>query len=423
MRIAVLTGKFPAVTETFIATEVLKLAERGHTVDVYAWGGDLASGGQNRPGVAYPSLSVHYLRFPRRRAAQVIVAGIAAGRSFMRRGSPLSPILPIVPTIKRSEWGTFVRALHTWRELAVAGDYDIIHCHFGPIGTIGAMLKLFGVAGRLVVTFHGFDVSRVPRQEGRARYARLFEVGDAFLTVSRYFKERIIALGAPSDRVRVHRLGIDLRRFPFAHRRGSTAGRIRLLTVARLVEKKGIDYAIRAVAHVLRKHPEWPVRYTIVGDGPLRGELRRLIQASGIERHVQMLGFQSHEEVARLMQEADLFVLPSVTASDGDQEGIPVSLMEAMATGLPVITTLHSGIPELVHHMENGVLVPERDVEALAEAIEWVIQRQDGGDGLAANARRTIEELHDADRQVEHLEEIYREVLSHERVVNIGTLS
>src|SRR5207253_10169038 len=133
---------------------------------------------------------------------------------------------------------------------------------------------------------------------------------------------------------------------------------------ARLVPKKGIEYAIRAVAKVV---PQLAadgrrVQYQIVGDGQLRDSLVQLTEQLGLDQSVTFLGWKTHAEVAALIAEADALLAPSITADDGDKEGNPVSIMEALAVGRPVFSTFHSAIPEIVRDGVNGFLVAERDV-------------------------------------------------------------
>jgi colanic acid/amylovoran biosynthesis glycosyltransferase len=160
-------------------------------------------------------------------------------------------------------------------------------------------------------------------------------------------------------------MGIDLRPFPFRGARAAAPGTpLRLLSVSRLVEKKGIADAIRALARAAA-----PYEYVVAGDGPMRAELEALARTAGVAHRVRFVGAQTRAQVAALLRSADVFVAPSVTGADGDIEGIPVSIMEAMAVGLPVISTWHSGIPELVDDGVSGMLVPEHDVAALADRL------------------------------------------------------
>ena len=144
---------------------------------------------------------------------------------------------------------------------------------------------------------------------------------------------------------------------------------VTLVTVARLVPKKGIEDAIRAVAALAPKYPT--LSFHIVGDGPQRSGCQTLIEELGVQNQIRLLGQQPAEGVKHALKSADIFVAPSYTASDGDIEGIPVAIMEAMASGLPVVSTNHSGIPELVMDGVTGCLVAERDVTNIAARLSW----------------------------------------------------
>ena len=165
----------------------------------------------------------------------------------------------------------------------------------------------------------------------------------------------------------VHHMGVDTERYRFRLRRRDPDAPVELLTVGRLIEKKGVAYALRAVAGLAEAG--LPCRYRIVGDGPQRQDLERLRDELGLQDRVQFLGWREQQSVIGLMQDCDILLAPSVTAENGDQEGIPVTLMEAMASGMLVASTWHSGIPELVEDGVSGRLVPERDADPLTAAL------------------------------------------------------
>ncbi len=254
------------------------------------------------------------------------------------------------------------------------------------------------IHGKLAVTFHGVDVSSCLSHDP-TYYRHLFSTGDLFLCVSDHWRQTLIAHGCPAERTTVHRMGIDPQAFSHVARRREPTGPARVLTVGRLVEKKGIEYGLRAVAQVTAQNI--PLHYTIVGDGPLRTSLQELARSLGISEHVTFLGSRPQHEVLELVRQAHIFLAPSVTDTTGDQEGIPVSLMEAMATGLPVVSSFHSGIPELVDHGVSGLLAPEGDAGAVAELMEALLTDDVLYGRLAANgrlkvlARHHIETLND----------------------------
>jgi colanic acid/amylovoran biosynthesis glycosyltransferase len=185
-------------------------------------------------------------------------------------------------------------------------------------------------------------------------------------------------------------------------------GPVRAVTIGRLTEKKGIDCGLRAIARVIASGRA--VSYTIVGEGPQRGDLERLAQELGIEQSVAFAGWISHDDVVRVMEDSHILIAPSVIASDGDEEGIPNVIKEAMATGMPVISTRHGGIPELLEDNVSGLLVPERDDEALANRIGFLIDHPAAWALIGREARRRIEADFDIDKLNNELVSLYEQV-------------
>jgi len=275
-------------------------------------------------------------------------------------------------------------------------EYDIVHCHFGPNGNLAALLKEVGaITGKIVTAFHG-EAGHTEQRRYAKRYDLLFEVGDLILPMSERERRRLIELGCSPQKIAVHRMGVDLSKFVFAPREPRNDGNVHLLTVARLVEKKGVEYAIKAVANVFEKCPY--IEYNIAGDGPLRGDLENLIGTLSVGDRVKLLGWRRQEEILELVKGADILLAPSVTSEDGDQEGIPVVLMEALAQGLPVLSTYHSGIPELVQDGKSGFLVPERDVNALAEKLEHLVKHQEIWADMGRAGRAYVERYYNIDK-------------------------
>ena len=167
-----------------------------------------------------------------------------------------------------------------------------------------------------------------------------------------------------------------------------------------------MEYAIRAIAKVAARYPD--LEYKIGGDGPLKNYLQGLIDSLNLSEKVKILGFQMQENVRKLIEDADLFLAPSVTSQDGDIEGIPVAIMEAMARGLPILSTRHAGIPELVEDGESGFLVPERDPNALAEKLTYLMQHQDLLPVMGKAGRDFIEKYHDINRLNDQMVGIFR---------------
>jgi colanic acid/amylovoran biosynthesis glycosyltransferase len=298
------------------------------------------------------------------------------------------------------------------RSIAVLDQwpFDVIVCHFGPVGRDLQEVRDAGVTTRPMVTFfHGYDVSRTIAERGSGFYRRLFEAGDQLLPISDYWRRKLIELGAPPERTLVHRMGVDCRKIAFRARSLAESEPVQILSVARLTEKKGLEFALRALARLPRAQA---FRYHLVGDGELRPALEREVDELGLRERVTFHGWKTQGEIAKLLERSHLLLQPSVTASDGDQEGIPVVLMEAMAAGLPVLSTLHTGIPELVDDGASGYLVPERDVAALAERLSDLIAHPERWPEFGRHGRSRVETHFDVNVLNDQLAERLRSLVA-----------
>jgi len=280
----------------------------------------------------------------------------------------------------------------------------ILHVHFAHIAL--SCWPAARAAGRpLIVSCRGRDVMLLEQRSRRAR-THLFANVALFLVRSEAMAADMHALGAPPERVRVHHSGVDLDRLTFSPLSSDMTAEPRVLMVGRLVEKKGFDLALRALAR-----SQLPLRIRVAGSGPEEDRLKVLARQLGLWQRVDWLGAVPRERVIQEMRAATLLLQPSRRARDGDREGIPVSLMEAMALGLPVVATRHAGIPELVEDGVSGVLVDEGDEAALARAIEALLREPSRRAALAVAARAKVEKAFDARKQAETLAACYRSVL------------
>ena len=191
----------------------------------------------------------------------------------------------------------------------------------------------------------------------------------------KYFAAKLSELGCSKEKIHVVASGINIEQFPYKKRVFGLKNKIRLLSVGRLVEKKGIQYGIRAVGELVKLYPN--IQYTIVGTGPMENDFKLLIASLKLENHVKLMGGLNHENMKAIYFQSHIFILPCIQAEDNDQEGIPNVLKEAMATGMPVVSTWHSGIPELVEDGVTGLLVAERDVKEIVEKCAQLISNPD----------------------------------------------
>jgi colanic acid/amylovoran biosynthesis glycosyltransferase len=282
----------------------------------------------------------------------------------------------------------------------------VIHCQFGTLGVIGKLAKRSGRhGGVLTVSFRGYDISREVRKRGPGLYERLFGDVDMCFPNSEFFGKSLLALGCPPEKVRVQHSGIDVAAFPFRGVSRLDPARLKLLSVGRLVEKKGFSTALAAVAALASRYPG--LEYTIVGAGPLRGRLLHEARILGIEERVSLPGPLTQEAIRDRLAQSSVMISASVTAPNGDQDGPVNVLKEAMAVGLPVVATAHGGIPELVQDGVTGLLVPEGDAKALADGVEKLIRDPALLQLLATNARREVARHWDNAALTRQLRSIY----------------
>lgn len=392
MRIAIFVSEFPALSETFVMRQVVGLLDRGHDVTVFA----------DRPRTE-PMMHADFERYGLRERTRYLgmpasrVRRVAAALGHLLRLGPrrARPLLRTLDVTRHGRDAVSLRLFFWAVRLLDEEPFDALHCHFGPVGVmVGTLRDLGAVKGRLATTFHGADLTACLRDQPE-RYRELMRHGDLFLPISDYLRRRLEALGCRPERLAVLRMGVDLRRFEERPRTRVDTGPLRVLTIGRLVDKKGVADGLRAIASARRSGVE--LRYTIIGDGPLRGRLEALAGDLGIEDAVEFRGWQLQDAIVEALYAHDVLLAPSVTAPDGDQEGIPVTLMEAMATGMPVVSTRHSGIPELVEDGVCGLLADEGDHLALADALMRLSGSPELARSMGRAARRRVAELHDAD--------------------------
>ncbi|MCC6579549.1 MAG: glycosyltransferase [Phycisphaeraceae bacterium] len=405
MRVACLVEEFPVLSETFILSQLTGLMDRGVEVDVYAWGRRSAS-------EAHPDAIKHGLMDQVRYATAMPRGRMARYASALRliAGHPSRASLSAINPLQHGRQALTMRLIHDASAVLHQPRYDVIHAHFGQVGARATRIRRLGLLrGPLLVTFYGFDISQRPRMEKPGFYRPLFADAARVLALSEVMRGQLIALGCPAEKVMVHHLGADAKRFAYRPRQRLAGEPTRIISVARLAEKKGLEYGIRAVAQVVREQRE--VRYTIIGDGPMRPELEKLIRELGVSEQVTLAGWKRQDEVAAMLDTSHVLLAPSVTAVGGDQEGTPTVIAEAMLMGLPVLSTLHSGIPEMVRDGVSGWLTPERDVDRLADRLRWLTDHPDQWTPMGQAGRRDALEQFDIDALNARLAAMYEQVI------------
>lgn len=385
MKITFLLQSFPCLSETFILNQITGLIDAGCAVRILAF--SKSADHKRHPDVLRYRLldKTVFVQPPASKAACRFKAAVKILLGLVRH-----PVL--MYRLQRSLLA-HCRA-YSYQKLFMALELirqrpDIIHCHYGPMGQRAIFLKDIGLKTKISTVFHGYDLSAYLREHGPDAYRELFAKGDLFLPVSEFWKRTLIDLGCPAEKIMVHHMGIDLQKFTFRVRHHVDGTPFKVLTIGRLVEKKGHIYAIEAIARLLEAGIN--VHYEIIGDGPLRDKLEQTVDRRNIRANVVFRGAADQETCLAYLNSAHCLLVPSVASARGDMEGIPVVLMEAMASGLPVVSTKHSGIPELLQDRQNGFLVGEKDVGELADTLRWLISTYETNSVYTRNARNTVE--------------------------------
>ena len=294
--------------------------------------------------------------------------------------------------------------------LARTSGIRLLHIYFGNNGVF--WLPLFrNREFPIIVSFHGADVAvGFNTPGGRRRLRQVFTEADLLLARSDSIRASMIASGCSPDKIRIQRTGIPIAEFQYRLRTLPEDGRFQFLQACRLIEKKGVEVTLSAFARFLQ---QWPnARLVVAGDGPLRGPLEQLSEQLKISRNVEFTGFLGKEQLLECYYQSHLFIHPSEKTPAGDNEGIPNSLLEAMATGLCGITTHHGGIPEVIEHRRNGILVEERDAEGVCSWMNELTENWPLAVELGRQAAETIAREFDSETQVQKLESIYLELIA-----------
>lgn len=286
----------------------------------------------------------------------------------------------------------------------------LIHAHQGWEGArVVHLRRRMNVP--VITSFYGRDATMLPRKTyWRALYRRLFREGDLFVAEGPHMGRTLEAIGCPADKIRVVHLGVDLARIPFAERRVDPSGRVTGLIAASFREKKGVIYALEALARVAAR---WPgLRLRIIGDGPLRPEIERRAAQADLAGRVDLLGYRDFPAYLEELGKADFLMAPSVTAADGDCEGgAPVCLLDAQAAGLPILATTHCDIPEVTVVGRSALLSAERDVAGLAENLERLLAHPEEWPAMGRAGRAHVEAEFDVRRQGERMADLYDDAL------------
>jgi len=312
--------------------------------------------------------------------------------------------------LRDAPWQISDRELRALQGILSKTDARLLHIYFGQIAV--HLLPLIRAWERpSIVSFHGADVSvDMNKQAYREATLQMLNAVRLVLVRSESLRRAVIHLGCDEKKIEIQRTGIPLYEFPFRERNFiAAATEWRFVQAGRLIEKKGLPVTLRVFAIFLRQHPN--AKLTIAGEGPLLGQLQNLVRELNIDGRVSFTGFISQEQLREIYYASHIFLHPSQTGDDGNQEGIPNSMLEAMASGLPVFATEHGGIPEAIENDVSGVLVPERNHEKLGDALLDAAKDPGFLSRIARNGAEIVRKNFDLRAQAHRLEEIYLQMI------------
>src|SRR5215469_9023991 len=390
--IAYIVKAWPRLSETFILNEIISLEQRGVPIHIFSVrepdnGPSHKKVTQVRAKVTYLALRPHWKqavaanlrllwRQPRRYLRVLFQALTGRASRFQRFGPP---------------WHFFEAAYLV--DVLSRSPADHLHAHFASTPTRVALFahRLSGIP--YTFTAHAKDIFVSDPEAFRVK----LEGARAVVTCTQYNRDFLSKQYGPLCDGKVHCIyhGLDISQFKFTLPLNAEAGEPLVLSVARLVEKKGLGDLIAAADILRRRRRVFQVE--IIGSGPLRETLKGEGKRLGLADRLKLSGAQAHDVVCAAYQRASVFVLPCVIAANGDRDGIPNVLLEAMASGVPVVSTPVSGIPELIESGVDGLLVPANEPAAIAEAIEKLLTSPQLRESLARAARAKIESLFSLD--------------------------
>ncbi len=297
-------------------------------------------------------------------------------------------------------------------------DIEVLNPHLGPVGLNSLFLKEMYPHIKFITHFHGFDFTSRVRSLGSDLYDNVFQKADLITTQSYYSRDCIISIGCPPNKVIKHSLGVDLDKFDFKLRELKGDEKKKLVIVSRLVEKKGHRVLLSALSKIYKKRDD--IELHIVGDGMLRNDIEGQINIdSNLKKNVYLHGFKTQNEVKNILDECHIFIHPSITGMRwAEQEDTTTALIEAQAKGLPVISTFHAGIPEVVQHKMSGLLVPERNEKELIGAIEYLCDNPERWVEMGKAGRDFVEKKFNIRKLNQKLEFIFQSLLKN-KTLNI----
>ena len=366
MRIAYFVNKFPVISQTFILNQIIGMLDMGQEVCICSEhiGDDLLS---HKEVEKYDLMNkaIFEIPFPKNKFERIT----KACSLYLFGDNKIYP-LQTFNIFKYGLKSINLEYLYKYFSYQDQSQFDIVHAHFGNNGVKVAVLKELGlITGKLITSFHGYDINLHNNIDPVKYYKSLFRKGDIFIANSNNTAKKLESFGCPKEKMRILPVGIDPQEFKPRIR--SESAETIIISVGRLVEFKGHKYGIRAVSELIRMNRK--VKYLIVGEGYLKDNLKKLITTLKLDENVFLLGAKPKDEVIELLKQASIFLFPSINTRNRASEGQGLVLQEAQSCGLPVVAFDSGAISEGMCNEKTGYLIPEKDVYKMTLVLKKLI--------------------------------------------------
>lgn len=401
MTIVFIVDSFPLISETFILNQITGLKDLGHEVLIFA--GERSEERDSHEDVTKYELlkETYYLNDRPANKLKRIVWALFLMFAFIHRNPKA-----VLNSLNFVKYGKEALSLNYFYKVMLflgIGKIDVLFCHYGPNGNLGALMKEMGIKAKLITMFHGYDIRRGIEQGG-VIYNILFKHADQILSISDYNYRNLIEFGAPAERIVSHPVGINLERYTFVQRKALPSEAVKILSVGRLVKEKGFIFGLEAFALLVKNNPALNVQYYIVGDGPLRAELNIHAEKLGIKDKVFFLGYQTQKGVIQLLHQSHMFFLPSIA------EALPVVLMEAQATGMPTVAANVGSVAQIVLDERTGFVVESQNVGAMSAKLGVLVSNPSMWEAMGTAGCAHVKENFDIRRLNQRLADLCTEI-------------
>lgn len=409
-KIVHLIGVFPSKSETFIINQIIVSIENGFEATILAdVMCEISNSSQQNLLEKYDLFNTAQSFTPQLPKNKVIRVLKAIALLFLN----LPSYKVFFKSLNTNKFEGKASSLKLWYQAAFFLKYKdtaVFHAHFGINGTVLADLKEIGaIKGKIIVSFYGYDTfsTEHDRESIKKYYERLFEHSSVILVNSKYLRHNLFLLNAPDEKIKVNHVGVDQSIFKSKSR--ETGLTFKMITIGRLIALKGHEYGLMVVRKLKEKGHK--IHYTIVGEGEECDNLLKQINALDIQNEVTLFGVANQEKILDLLYEHDLFLMTSITDITGRAEGQGLVTAEAQATGMPAIGFDSGGVGETILDGKSGYIVPEKDIDAMVDKIEFLMNNNDLKNDMAKNAVSFVSETFNNNKQANNILRIYKALI------------